>query len=710
MSQPGGKDGSALARGLSASLRLAAGWLACASVGTLAVLLLSAASQKPAEGGVLATLAYLTRLSLLSALLGSVPLAALHGLRLLAARLGQGRREGLVAGTALVAGAAAAASDAQARFLAAGPSVVEAGLALEVHILLTVGLTVAYVGLWLWHVLGLKRSAAAVAAPRPLATRLRTAGWYLLGAAALGVITYFVSYRLTAYAAFARFLLPAAWLLAATLLARALRIQRIRPLPFLPFLVCLVLLALISEGVSAARPVDFGRARNHFMRRGQLAALTDLLVHPAPARLSSIKLARGVRIHCEPHPATRPLPALDLPEKARRNVILVSVDAMRADAIDWDVDGRPVMPRLRAFRKRTVDFRRAVSTYPATLLSMGGALTGLDASQLFFAPRVPDNVFTRTRADFDEQYISLPISRWFRRPVVSDLLIQKTPHERDGNARAQVDWLIRRLRKARRHDRSVFAWLHLFEPHKSYESHRGHDFGDDARGRYASELSYVDVQLGRFFDFLKRRKFMRNSLIIFVADHGQALGEHDYFGHHVYLNSWITDIPLLVHAPGLKPRVSRELVDITDVAVTILQFVGRDAPQASRGVSLLLPEGAREGRVSFAEAFPVRGADLFRETRETVRDLDAFAARMEQIHMAAQDYLPKVSAVSADYRLIVNRVTGLRELYDRAADPQEEHDLSHQGLPAQRFLESRLTSWSRAQAQRLYCEVQSAQR
>jgi arylsulfatase A-like enzyme len=203
---------------------------------------------------------------------------------------------------------------------------------------------------------------------------------------------------------------------------------------------------------------------------------------------------------------------------------------------------------------------------------------------------------------------------------------------------------------------------------------------------------------------------MRNSLIIFVADHGQALGEHDYFGHHVYLNSWITDIPLLVHAPGLKPRVSRELVDITDVAVTILQFVGRDAPQASRGVSLLLPEGAREGRVSFAEAFPVRGADLFRETRETVRDLDAFAARMEQIHMAAQDYLPKVSAVSADYRLIVNRVTGLRELYDRAADPQEEHDLSHQGLPAQRFLESRLTSWSRAQAQRLYCEVQSAQR
>jgi arylsulfatase A-like enzyme len=215
----------------------------------------------------------------------------------------------------------------------------------------------------------------------------------------------------------------------------------------------------------------------------------------------------------------------------------------------------------------------------------------------------------------------------------------------------------------------------------------------------------VDRQLGKLFAYLEHARYFDDSLVIVFSDHGEAMGELDYEGHHVYLNSWITDIPLLVRAPGVAPRVSPELADISDVAVTVLHFAGVAVPPAASGLSLLLSDAERRGRVSFAEAFPIRGERLFKVAADQVGGLKDYRKRMARIHRGAKNYLPKVSAVSAEHRLIVNRVTGLEEFYDRRADAAERRDLSFEQRPEHRVLRKRLAAWSAEQAELLYCGV-----
>ena len=513
---------------------------------------------------------------------------------------------------------------------------------------------------------------------------------------------YLLSFELKAYAFFAQALVPPAWFIASTLGYRALsRLHASAPL---------MAGAALALGASAwllgePAPEPLARARNTYMRRGKIAALSDLMVYPSDTELASLNVRPPSDFSCKPHPRTRALEPLTIAEDRRRNVILISIDALRRDALRWKHGKRRLMPKLRAFADHSLRYDRAVTTYPATLIAVAGALTGLNASQVLFSPSVPDNLFALARARIPRQRVSLPDNHWFRKKVVPALFVQGAELQLHEDAKAQTDWLIGELRSARKQKQPLLAWVHYYEPHQDYEVHPGFDFGTRSKARYMSELAYVDAQLGRLFSYLERGRYLENSLVIVFADHGEAMGELDYEGHHVYLNSWITDIPLLVRAPGFAPSASQELADITDVAVTVLHFLGLPVPWESDGMSLLAPDPARRTRVSFAEAFPIRGDRLFKLANRQVKNLEDYEARMDRIHRGAKNYLPKVSAVSADYRLIVNRVTGLEELYDRRRDPEERHDLSLAHLPAHAALRKRLADWSAEQAELLYCKV-----
>jgi hypothetical protein len=119
----------------------------------------------------------------------------------------------------------------------------------------------------------------------------------------------------------------------------------------------------------------------------------------------------------------------------------------------------------------------------------------------------------------------------------------------------------------------------------------------------------------------------------------------------------------------------------------------------------LAPAGTRRGRFSVAEAFPVRGHDLFNMTAEQPHSLSALEARVAQVQRGNQNYLPKVSVVSAEHRLIVNRLTGLEEFYDRRVDPAETTDLGADRLPEHRRLKAELQAWADARAEDIYCRV-----
>ena len=115
-------------------------------------------------------------------------------------------------------------------------------------------------------------------------------------------------------------------------------------------------------------------------------------------------------------------------------------------------------------------------------------------------------------------------------------------------------------------------------------------------------------------------------------------------------------------------------------------------------------------RYAMSEAFPVRGRALYDVARMPITSPTALLERMRLLRTAAIDYQPKVSLVSAQYRLIVNRVTGAEEFYDRVRDPGERNDLAPDNLPEYARMRSALATQMRALSERIYCGVQRTSR
>lgn len=684
---------SARARAAAAAALRAADWLAGALFAFGFVLLLEGLRRRGGAAPLAGEIAYLGRLAALCALYFSALPGLLLGLRFALARRVRSSARMTAILALVVAGLALGPALAQAEFLASGPGAVALGHPLLLRAALCAALVLGAVALFLFHWSCLRPAGAG-----------RSLAMSGLGLLALGGLWYALRFELDAYAYFAFWLLPPTWLVAASL---GFLVQRALRRRWPPLADGLLALAALITALGTFVPEPLARARSAHVRQGKIVALSDRWVHAADARYAQLTGPHPRPEACAP-PAPVPVPTpLALPREQRRNVILISVDALRADALEFrDPNGARVMPALAAFAAESLRYTRAVTTYPATLLAMGGALTGWNASQLLFSPDLPPNVFALAGDRFERRLVSLPRSHWFRKPIATRLFVQNARARLHADAAQQTDWLLEQLRDARRKRERVLAWVHYFEPHQKYERHPGFDFGRGARAQYTSELAYLDQALGRLFAGLERDGYLADSLVIVFADHGEALGELDYLGHHVYLNSWIADIPLLVRAPGLRRGISTELADITDVAASVLHFADLPPPPESAGISLLAESG-RAGRVSVAEAFPVRGDELFALTDTPIRSVADYEARMRRIHRGAKNYQPKVSAVSADYRLIVNRENGLEEFYDRRTDRAERHDLSFERRPEQQRLREQLGAWSRKQQRLLYCKARA---
>lgn len=89
---------------------------------------------------------------------------------------------------------------------------------------------------------------------------------------------------------------------------------------------------------------------------------------------------------------------------------------------------------------------------------------------------------------------------------------------------------------------------------------------------YDSEIRYTDSQIGALVDFLKREGIYENTLLIILADHGEGLGEHGFFGHGQAPYEELLHVPLVINYPGGQHEGRREanLADFTDIMPTVL--------------------------------------------------------------------------------------------------------------------------------------------
>lgn len=250
---------------------------------------------------------------------------------------------------------------------------------------------------------------------------------------------------------------------------------------------------------------------------------------------------------------------------------------------------------------------------------------------------------------------------------------------------AAVQWF-RQHRQTR-----FFAYLHYLEPHAPYDPPREYRSmfsgaripypKDDPRRWYDASLRYVDDQIGALLQELQRLGLYEKSVIVFLADHGEAFGEHGETGHGNTVYQEMIHVPLAIRLPnncGAKPQRRAEVICLTDLMPTLLDLFGAPTPPTAQGRSrlgLLAGEPEKEPSYAVSRARGKRPAE--RNPRSICYALTT----------------PQYTLVLAD---LGNRV----ELYDRLSDPEEKHNLA-KAQPAQvEKLRAKFAAWAGTQSAR----------
>jgi arylsulfatase A-like enzyme len=220
-----------------------------------------------------------------------------------------------------------------------------------------------------------------------------------------------------------------------------------------------------------------------------------------------------------------------------------------------------------------------------------------------------------------------------------------------------------------------------------------------AHATYAGEVTMVDRWLGRLVDKLDVLGIAGETLVIFLSDHGYYFGEHGYLGKSVWdaelgTQSWsplyreIVRVPFFVRLPGANPRRTEALTTLVDVNATILDAAGVEPPDGLAGRSVLPVVRAEtdDHRDLVVSGWPLE----YQKGRITIA-VDSWPRRV------AHD---QPFTVTADgLSLVVGGSEDDLELYDLAADPQEQHNVApDRPADVERILEAALAELQRGGA------------
>lgn len=276
--------------------------------------------------------------------------------------------------------------------------------------------------------------------------------------------------------------------------------------------------------------------------------------------------------------------------KTRPNVILITIDTVRADHVGCYGAKDVQTPTLDALARDGVVFDRAVSQVPLTWPSHAVILTGLYPFQngvQDFTGQPLEARFRSVAQAFKQQGYatgavvsafvldrSWGLARGFDfydDAFAPEAFVNRDLGLVDRRAGESVTRALAWLKK--NPHRPFFFWLHLYDPHSPYDppepyrtQYRSH--------LYDGEIAYADHELGRLITWLKLNKLYDSSLIAFLSDHGESLGEHGEHEHGFFVYNATVHIPLIVKPPAgsgiRRGRISRPAETIA-VAPTLLR-------------------------------------------------------------------------------------------------------------------------------------------
>jgi len=314
-----------------------------------------------------------------------------------------------------------------------------------------------------------------------------------------------------------------------------------------------------------------------------------------------------------------------------RNVVLISLDTLRADYVGAYGQPLATTPNLDRLASEGALFETVYTTYPSTTASHMSMLTGLypEVHGVYgpthsLPPMLPILAEVlrgrryRTAAVTEDAMLAAAVG--FHRGFDSYREYKSSDRLTEGHVGEVVDDALAWLEK--HHRERFFLFLHTYQVHGPYTPPPAYDvftaqppglkeeFAAVRRG-YAGDLLYTDAEIGRLLAGLDALGETERTIVVVTADHGEELGDHGVVGHTWYVTDPVLRIPLLVRAPGLVPAGLRiaGTASLVDVAPTILDLAGGvsgASTPAVQGTSLVRwladPAGAsRRDRVVFAE-------------------------------------------------------------------------------------------------------------
>ncbi|MBN2371525.1 MAG: sulfatase [Vicinamibacteria bacterium] len=393
-------------------------------------------------------------------------------------------------------------------------------------------------------------------------------------------------------------------------------------------------------------------------------------------------------------PQSDPPAVATTPRGSDINVLLVTIDALRADHLGMYGYARRTSPRMDEMARRGVVFENAYTYWPKTRGSFTAMMSGKPAARSGYTQRhralhgfnvtlagVLQKAGYATAAAVDNPNVGADLGFAKGFDEYLETWEDETLRSEMDRTRAITEKAVRFL-GARPKNRPFFLWLHYVNPHAPYTPPPPYDemfldersetgprlravsgffggvhapwavAGRDRLGYYVAqydgEIAAADAEVERILNALRDARLAERTLIVLTSDHGESLGEHDYyFDHGADLFDPCLRIPLVIVPPGgtTAKRIA-SLASTLDIFPTILDGAKVSFPPDLEGKSLL--PLLRDRSISRGRLF----------------------AENDRGHKGAHDRRFKIVATPADDR-------GLKyALYDRAGDPEEENDVS----------------------------------
>lgn len=397
-----------------------------------------------------------------------------------------------------------------------------------------------------------------------------------------------------------------------------------------------------------------------------------------------------------------PDPLVD-PGPTPPNLILIGLDTFRADHIGVYGSGTARTPALDRFAAEAIVFEDCASTSTWTLPSFASVFTGrlpsehraiggehsaLPPDEVTLAERLRAAGYHTTaivavdylddpfglRRGFDrfEKHTDVPVNgrlRYYDRRIQEVLRVppqqpwflfvhyfdahdpylppdefgamyyEGDPTQEPADPSRDIDVIYSAANRLRRDPRAQYRWL---------EGVRDLQF---PVAEYAGGISYVDHHVGVVLDSLRSRGILDESIVVVLGDHGEHLTEHDIYFTHRLPYSECLQVPLMIRLPGGRRGGTRVTapVSLADVLPTLLELLGLERAPRVTGQSL----------VGLVRGEPAKARLLFAE----------YGGRQDVWAKSVWDARWRYTEIQDPDRFTV-------ELFDRQADPREEHDLA----------------------------------